>query len=578
MIDKEFFPLAVKPGPDGFSKDAGIPGSSPTSPLLGRLLCSGPASVFQDKMDDGSNQIARLNFTGPPGSATGIYFSLVPFLEKNGFKVRKVDESISVTPEHQQYYGMVVEQKRQLEGVIKSGLASAAQAVADASLVEHDLRKYREILDYFKEGAGVGEKGGNEHSLRAMFIDQVDVHTGDGVSLRSIVQRWPTIIADFMKLSSDENGIEKVKDKLKGISNAEAVILTTKNKLYIEWARMFRGAAIERYSQLKSLSESRKKTVEEYRNWIKPYIARFKSMKLGHESNIGILESSKSPYELAGQASFYNAITLWVWRPYMPAEFRKPSTESTYKIPINDEFVVENFIKNGKVGLAGIYENLNNKTKKKDKKTGEETESTLADDEIAKIIDEKNFWNKDNGLDKNSHYYIFFQIDVERVGAKIPGYEMEDITFTVKAYMISQNVMLVKQLELKMREREIEKYFNQILGIGNEKSFEREYPELAGKEEKKGPETNFDLGVGRAWKEYAKGTGDFFRKMDAFFGSFGKGAGKLFSGLKLPLLFTKQGPYVRDFNDVIAKFFMAPMGQDYFGPVKGFIMDQMGVG
>ncbi|MBU3958057.1 MAG: hypothetical protein KKB25_03200 [Nanoarchaeota archaeon] len=578
MIEQKFFPLAVKPEPNGFSKDPGIPASKPDSPLLGRLLCSGPASVFLGEMSDGSNQIAKLNFTGPPGSATGIYFSLVPFLENNGFKVRKVDESISVTPEHQQYYGMVVEQKRQLEGVIKSGLASAAQAVADASLVEHDLRKYREILNYFKEGVSVGEKKGSEHSLRAMFIDQVDMHTGDGVSLRSIVQRWPTIIADFMKLTDKNDTIEKVENALKGISKAESVILTTKNKLFIEWENMFRTAAIERYSQLKSMSDSRKKTVDEYRNWLKPYIARFKAMKLGHEGMEGIFASAKTPYELAGQASFYNAIKLWVWKAYMPAEFRKPSTESTYTIPINDKFVVDNFIKNKEKGLASIYENLNNKTEKKDKKTEEVTESNLADDMIKEIIDKK-FWNAENGLDKNSHYYVFFEIEIERLGGKTPGYEFEDITFLVKAYMISQNVMLVKQLELKLREKEIEKYFNQILGLGNEKAFEKEYPELAGKEEgKKEHEIKFDFGVGKVWKEYAKGAGDFFKKTDAFFGGIEKGAGKLLSGLNLPLLFFKQGPYARDFNDVIAKFFMAPMGQDYFGPVKGFITDKMGVG
>ncbi|TRZ54032.1 hypothetical protein D4Q76_03250 [archaeon] len=556
MIDKEFWQL---------------PNISKDSPLLGLALCANPAPFGTY---DGSNQNIELNFTGPPGSATGIYFSLVSFLEKSGFKVRKVDESISVTPEHQQYYQLVTEQKRQLEGVIKSGLASAAAAVADASLVEHDLRKYREILNYFKEGVNVGEKKGNEHSLRAMFIDQVDVHTGDGISLRSIVQRWPTIIADFMKLSIDENSIEKVESKLKGISKAESVILTTKNKLFIEWGEMFKGAAMERYNQLKSLSDSRKKTVEEYRNWIKPYIARFKSMKLGHESNTGILESSKSPYELAGQASFYNAITLWVWKAYMPSEFRKPSTESTYSVPIADAFIVNTVIKDKKTGLANLYPQLNEKTIKKDKKENV-IESTVADDMIGEIID-KGFWNADNGLDPNSLYYVFFEIEVERTGGKIPGYEFEDITFSVKAYMISQNVMLVKQLELKLREKEIEKYFDQILGIQKEDAVKKEYPELA--ENKEEPAFKIDLDVGKPWKGYAESAGKFFKGLDAFFEGVGKGAGKMFSGLGLPLMFAKRGNYVSDFQDTIVEFFLKPMGTDYFGPVKGFIMDQMGVG
>lgn len=571
MTDKPIFPLGVKPEPNGFSKIAGIPAIAKDSPLLGLALCANPAPLGTY---DGSNQNIELNFTGPPGSASGIYFSLVPFLEKNGFKVVKVDEWISVTPEHQQYYQLVTQQKQQLEETVKRGLASAAQAVADASLVEHDLRKYREILDYFKEGVDNGEKKGSEHSLRAMFIDQIDVHTGDGVSLRSIVQRWPTIIADFMKLSSGEDSIEKTETKLKGISKAEAVILTTKNKLFIEWEKMFRDAAAERYDQLKAMSESRKKTVDEYKNWLKPYIARFKAMKLGHESMGGILASAKTPYELAGQASFMNKISLWAWKAYMPSEFRKPSTETTYTIPIADEFAVNNFIKDGKVGLANekFYPYLNGPSKKHpDDKT-----KNLADDMIEEVL---SGWNDENKLDKSSYYYVFFEIDVDRLGAKIPGYEMEDITFTVKAYMLSQNVMLVKMLELKLREKEIEKYINQILGLQEEgKSAAREdYGEIFGEPEKKEP-AFLNFGIGKAWKGYSEGAGKLFKGMDSFFGSAGRGAGKMFSGLGLPLMFAKRGPYVRDFQDTVVEFFLKPMGTDYFGPVKSFIMDQMGVG
>ncbi len=573
MIDKPFFDLCVpKHDNTGLAKRAGVPDISRGSPIMGLAFCAGPQTAEKE----GSNQYANLDFTGPPGSATGIYFSLLSFFANNGFIVRKVDEWISVTPEHQQYYNMVVEQKRQLEGAIKTGLASAAQAVADASLVEHDLRKYKEILNYFKEGLSKGGKKGNEHSLRAMFIDQVDLHTGDGVSLRSIVQRWPTIIADFMKLSSEDDSMEKVEARLKGISRAEAVILTTKNKLFIEWGKMFKGAAMERYDQLKSMSESRKKTVEEYRDWLKPYIARFKSMKLGHESMGRILESAKSPYALVGQASFVNGITIWAWKTFAPQEFRKPSIESTNTVPIADRFAVEHFIKDKDVGLAKLYPQLNDKTKKIDKKTKAEVESTKADDMIEHLVEKE--WTKEktkeNGLDPESLYYILFVIEITRTGGKTPGYEFENAEFKVKTFLVSQNVMLAKMLELKLREQEIENYFNQILGISGKDAFKSDYPELAGKEEKKETGIKIDLGIGK----HLEGVGKFFRGVDSFFAALGGGAGKLFSGLNLPLMFSKPGPYVRDFADTATSFFMGQSGPDYFGPVKSFLMEQMGIG
>jgi len=69
-----------------------------------------------------------------------------------------------------------------------------------------------------------------------MFIDQVDINLPEGVSMRSIAPRWPTIIADFQQLSDEEDTTEKIKKKI-DVSKAEAVILATKVRLFKKWKK-----------------------------------------------------------------------------------------------------------------------------------------------------------------------------------------------------------------------------------------------------------------------------------------------------------------------------------------------------
>ena len=157
-----------------------------------------------------------IDFTGPPGCCSSLYYSLAFQLGKWEYMVQKADEWIEVSPVHAQYYQLTQKQKEELEGRIKAGLASAAQAVADMELLKHDQRRYLEFLNYFGwEYANELKQGQrDEHSLKAVFIDQVDMHTGDGISMRSIVSRWPTLITDFMKLADSDTHPEKMKKKI----------------------------------------------------------------------------------------------------------------------------------------------------------------------------------------------------------------------------------------------------------------------------------------------------------------------------------------------------------------------------
>ncbi|MFH0929329.1 MAG: hypothetical protein V1818_03165 [Candidatus Aenigmatarchaeota archaeon] len=538
---------------------------------MGLFLCAGPKEA--PGLEEKANQITELNFTGKPGSASALYYSLFFQLPKWGWEVAKADEWIDVSPTHREYYERTVSTKQMLESTIKTGLATAAQSVADYELMSHDLRKYTEILGYFASK--------DEHVLRSMFVDQVDVHTdmpGQPLSMRSIAPRWPTIIADFLSLNEDDKDIKDIAKKL-NISNAEALILVTKNKLYLEWKKLFEGVAKERYASMRGLVNGRKKSIEEYRNWLKPYITRFRMTRLGGENKIFRAGAIKSFVDIAGQSTFSNGIRIFAWKPFKTVEIRKPAAElkNGFVVYPYDDYTRDNLIF-GKWGLAKTYGWLRSKRKYCSRcndyyssgavrcsecKNVHLEDRTFADEIVEKEILEA--WkSRDKNLDPYELYYMFLDFDVFRVGSRLPVGELEDITFTIRNFVISQNVMLVKLLEMKCREIELERYIDEMLGVRvGDMAFDEilttDFPAFK-KEEEFGEYHKFVKGLKETGEAYTGFTKKIkFPKVD-----------------REKFMFFKHGPYEGDLKDRIAKNYLSIAGAQ-FGGIVGFIKSQMGV-
>ncbi|MBU5557753.1 MAG: hypothetical protein QW751_01925 [Candidatus Aenigmatarchaeota archaeon] len=553
----------------------GIRMNVPAHPTLGLYVCSGPGKP--PGIEEECNQTVSFNFTGPPGTASAIYYALVFQMSKWGCNVEKVDEWIEVSPTHREYYERTMAQKQVLEGVIKSGLASAASAVADYELVQHDLRKYQEVLNYFKKK--------DEHSLKAMFIDQVDIHTGEGVSMRSIAPRWPTIIADFIRLKDEYTDPDVIKNKL-GVSRPEAVILATKNRLYIEWKKTFLDVAKLRYETLKGLANARKKSIEEYRNWLRPHIARFKAIKLG--GAVRPTEAFKSFADVTGMSTFANSIRLYAWKSLRPLEIRKAAVEfkpgEKFVIDPYDEYMRSTYVLDPERGLAKAYPWLREERKycgrckkyypadtlKCTKCGGVSLEDRFRADEIVDTVIKPDWLAKRHGLNPGELYYVFFDIDVERYGTRLTVGEVEDITFNIKTYLISQNVLLVKVLELYCREKEFEQYIEEILGVKlREESItdivRREYPSLF-EEEKKPSE----------WDKFEKWITELRKSVT--------GISAVTKKIKVPVkppekrvfMFVRPGPYETEFKERITQQYLNPAGA-LFTAIKEFLKTKAGM-
>ena len=521
-----------------------------------------------------------INFTGPAGSMTALVYAVFFQLGRLGFQSFKVEEWIDVSPVFKQYYDITIQQKQALEAQIKSGLASITASIQDYELVAHDLRKYREFLDHFtkvekgkelmkknkQEGEKILKEG--EQTLKAVFIDEVDVHTGEAIALKSIAPRWPTIIADFMKLDDNDTAPEKIAKKIK-VSEAEGVVLATKNKLYIEWRdKLFRPTVTERYQRILRLVEARKTSIKEYSNMLKPIITRFKLMTDAFEEPGGRITARTHPLVRPGaQAYSLDFMRMWAWRPFSPSEKYKMTRETLDVIParkagfykeevdfliakldekkkgknltIDEELLLERKVQalpvepsidkivrrytglNEKlniqkeyditIDISDIFEARRRLADQFSRRAAESAETGIGDTASGKGVLPGATW-------VFSPYFNFLDVPLTRAMLKLPdGRELEDLVLeNLRTATKSQNVIILHLLEVIAREKQLENYVGTMLGEVEGKTFhtieelsKEHFPEIFGKLEKlKVPgENGFVAGM----KKIKHGFGDVLR-------------------------------------------------------------------
>ena len=553
-----------------------------------------------------------IDITTPLGGMTGQYYSLMFEMGRRGFAIFKVEESIDVSPVFKQYYDLTIQQKQALEAQVKSGLGQIATAIHDFELISHDLRKYKEYLDYFtkieqgetllkskkKEEKDKGEQSKKEgmQTLRSVFIDQVDAHTGEQIALKTITTRWPTIIVDFMRLDDKDVDQKKIADK-SGISEAEASILATKNKLFIEWRdNLFKPTLTQRYQHVVRLVEARKTSIEKYTEMLKPVIARFKIINDALENPGGRVVPWRSFFQPASQAYSMDRTRLWAFLPLGPAEKYKVTREYLDQVsprkagftrneieqliavgrlkekddqgrkidmvvpalpvePSIDEIVrkyvpkVEEYY-NVKISIADVFDARKRLTdlflRKAMETVGQRAYKSIGDYVAPGVT-----W-------QFSPYYVFLDIPYPRTVIRNPnGTEMEDVmieNMTVQGR--TQNVIIVCLLEVMAREKQLENYISQLVGeVGGsdlkpiEELVKEQYPEIFGK-----PATKMMTGV-----DIAKGAKHFQWFLGDFMEMIGRKWGIHFDWLRA------RGPYEFAMDDRIAEVFqLENMMQGYF--------------
>jgi hypothetical protein len=488
--------------------------------ILGEAVIS-PAAI---------DQMTSINPVTLEGQAEIIYNIMMYRVAKWHWQVEKADEYIMLTPNPPPSFAPVLAQKEKLESQIKSGLASAAQAVADYELLKHDERKYREVLDYFK----MGQK--DEHVLRALFVDRVDAYTGEGYSMITMAKRWPTIISDFIKMKSTWRETDAIQKELK-VSKAEAVVLKTKNELFLEWKKLFFPDVRDRYARIKNLVESRRRSVDQYRDWLKPYLERFKRIREVSEIPGRVAEDITNPLKFSHTPEGEIWAKLWFWKPIRPEEMGKPIIlrGQGHEIDPYDDWVRE-------------------KQELVEKKYGVE----FTEEDVRELIEE---WTMPGYTAKKGEvltvhpgpkfdprfiYYIFIDLDYN-VGYKRGStgpMVVEDQYFHFHPFLLSQNALVLFLLELEAKKRAFEREINELIGV---KEIEREITESIEKE----------------FEEEEGGEGGRIRGVASGLHKFRRNVLRPAVGV-----FVKPGPYEINVQRRISKCY-----GDYMGPQVAEIVD-----
>ena len=397
----------------------------------------------------------RYNPTVPARVALDSIITFVNSLKNRwGYTVVKVDEYTEISPSHP-YYQTIIKQKQDIIRQVKEGLAQIDRAISDTELLMHDRRRYKEILGYFEKE--------DEHSLKAMFIDQVDANLPEGVSLRSIAPRWPTIIADFQELSDDDDTIEKIQKKL-DIPRAETVVLTTKVRLYKRWKELFGDEIKQRYKFIMQRLWGRRASIEEYMNWVRPLIRRVYQMREVDDAtlwnNSNVPAGAGFPYAL--QYVEYWAFTRMegleaTEHHKTPREIyevsgvgMKPPGESKMQYYAGEgaipKFSIEPYDDVVKKWIPEIEKKHGVKITKEDILEARRRLFTLGS--------------------PGTHWYIMMRIPIGiQIMKTRDGQDIEDVDFNpLSNYFCTHNVVLERIIELIAEEKKFDVYIEELLG------------------------------------------------------------------------------------------------------------------
>ena len=481
-----------------------------------------------------------LDFTGLRGSGSNIYHSFIYKAPKWRYTVKKADDFLFVSPVWAEFYNITITQKQKIEAAIKAGLTSAAQAVADFELLSHDTRRYKEIINFFLKA----QKTGDEHILRSLFVDRVDAYTGEGYSMVTMARRWPTIITDFIRMKSELDEVDEIRKEL-SVSAAEATVLKTKNILYNEWKCMFLPVVKERYARIENLAQARKKSVDEYKEWLKPYISKFKAMQELDEKNPAAWVTDAYTTPGFGQSEAMVGTRLWVWKSISVVEMGKPPAVYTKKGGKWEIYPYDDWVKSWKKLIEYKYEL--------------KIEDTDVDKLLKDAISKEKLQFENQPMYPEDLYYILFDINVLLSLLRTPppeGIETDNLMiFPMSAWIVSQNALLIYMLELKAKEAAIEHYINEIVGA---KSIEEE---ILRKVEEKFENGDEEEG---SWKRFRKR----FRSFRAWMRP---------KAWKFVHLFIKPGPYESVFYERVSKMYFRASGGDY-KQVIDFFKEKMQIG
>jgi len=345
---------------------------------------------------------------------------------------------------------------------------------------------------------------------------------------------------------------------------------------------MFIETVKGRYARIMGLVHARKKSIDEYRNMLKPYIMRYRSIKeLGSTPQGRNVLQQLSWMYTKGQAMSFELSTIWAFKHLTPGDLFKAPTQTLSEksinvlaLPFPQKFKERIKRDMEAVKAAGVDKTMTHPSGIEPldkwalvflKYIEEEYKIKLSTVEILQARD--TFVDLCSKKGWTSPYFSVVEIKPGRSVIRMPdGAELEDLMLDkVSLYMDTINVMLARFFEIKAQEKEMENYIGEMLGevaigemegkvVTSIKSIDDiasgEFPRVFGAEvpEKKGKGMETDKAVKNTMKK-----------------------------IGLNISFIKPGPYETTFEDRITGLYFTEMGSSVWNPVISFLKGEFKV-
>ncbi len=426
----------------------------------------------------GLNTYRKVNTTSTLGATQGIYDGLLFGLGNREYKIMKVNEDFHVTPHTQNpFYQNAKAQRGELERIISTTLTDIGNEVGQWQLLQHDVRKAEEMLNYYTSD--------DEAALKTIFVDQVDYYTGGGggqgegrlsMAFMRKSNIMPTIVEDFLSMANLDALAEG--GALGKLPQVEKNFLKAKWAAYTQWKNLFKEGIDERYKTVKTLCDSKERYLEERREWLKPHVMQHKMLKNSLSGEGGRSGINNSFFDRPGEARSFTNQTVWMWKPLrtrhnidrVPDEmYKNPRYIGKYgEVKAYDHHIQEEYIYNYKKDyFLSKYPWIT------EKKIEEYVKG------LTHMTDAQHKFDHHGDLDEDEWYYTVWTIDYEKTifnvisnGQPTP---IEDGMWTIHGYVVTKNMLLLKLLERKCEDEKIEIEMNDIINMDKEKYYIKYY-------------------------------------------------------------------------------------------------------
>ncbi|MCK5593772.1 MAG: hypothetical protein KAI18_00870 [Candidatus Aenigmarchaeota archaeon] len=424
----------------------------------------------------GLNTYRKVNTTSTLGATQGIYDGLLFGLGNREYKVMKVKEDFHVTPHTQNpFYQNAKAQRGELERIISTTLTDIGNEVGQWQLLQHDVRKAEEMLNYYTSD--------DTAALKTIFVDQVDYYTGGGggqgegrlsMAFMRKSNIMPTIVEDFLSMADLEDLAEG--GSLGKLPQVEKNFLKAKWAAYTQWKNLFKEGIDERYRTVKTLCDTKERYLDERREWLKPHVMQHKMLNNSLSSEGGRAGVNNSFFDRPGEARSFTNQTVWMWKPLRTRHNIDRVPDEMYKNPryvgkngeieaydyhIQEEYLYKEKNKDGGNLILGKYPWI----------TEKQIEKYVSG--LTHMTDAQHKFDHHGQLDEAEWYYTVWTIDYEKTifnvikdGQPTP---IEDGMWTIHGYIVTKNMLLLKLLERKCEDEKIEIEMRNIINMDKDK-------------------------------------------------------------------------------------------------------------